>query len=99
MPRLKWSLFGTAAVLSLAAMPAFADETATDSSVQTETEAPPPAAQSGLRLENVLVTAQKREEDIQDVTAAITALSEDTLDRLGIQDIDNLQYQVPGLNS
>ena len=98
MPRLKWSLFGTAAVLSLAAMPAFADETATDSSVQTETEAPPPAAQSGLRLENVLVTAQKREEDIQDVTAAITALSEDTLDRLGIQDIDNLQYQVPGLN-
>ncbi|TVS17784.1 MAG: TonB-dependent receptor [Gammaproteobacteria bacterium] len=53
-----------------------------------------PAAQTGeparRMIDEVVVTAQKREESIQDVPLAVTALSDLQLDRAGVQDIRDL---------
>ena len=48
-------------------------------------------------LTGVTVTARKREETLQDVPVAVTAFTADTLDRLNIQDIGDLDAQVPNL--
>ena len=45
-----------------------------------------PVMAQGSALEEVIVTAQKREESIQDVGIAITAFSGEQLDALGITD-------------
>ncbi len=45
----------------------------------------------------IVVTAQKRAQDIQDVPLAITAFSQEGLDRFGIQQFDDLADFVPGL--
>jgi iron complex outermembrane receptor protein len=49
-------------------------------------------------LEEVVVTATKREERLQDVPTAITALSAETLARAGIQDFRDYATLVPGLS-
>jgi len=49
------------------------------------------------QIDEVIVTAEKRAENIQDVSAAITALSSDALGAAGIQDITRLENVVPGL--
>jgi len=51
----------------------------------------------GAVLEEVIVTARKREEAIQDVPVSITALTGDQLRDAGITNIKDLGYQVPGL--
>ncbi len=48
-------------------------------------------------LEEVVVTAQKREQSIQDVGISITALSGDTLNALGLDNMQEISQQVPGL--
>lgn len=48
-------------------------------------------------LEEVIVTAQRREEDIQDVPIAITVLDQAFLDRHDLQTIENLSSFVPNL--
>ncbi|WP_457392081.1 TonB-dependent receptor [Roseateles sp. P5_E1] len=62
----------------------------------------PAAAQSAAEpavttLEVVKVTARKREESLQDVPVAVTALTADQLDKLAIKDLGDLQGQVPNL--
>ena len=47
--------------------------------------------------QEIIVTAQRRSESVQDVPIAITALSGDALDRAGIQDTENLSTLTPGL--
>ena len=62
--------------------------------------ATPAAAQvtSGNSAEDVIVvTAQKREQDIRDVPLAVTVFDQDGQDRLGIQQFDDLADFVPGL--
>jgi iron complex outermembrane receptor protein len=55
-------------------------------------------AQNRTSLEEIIVTAQKREEAIQDVPIAITALGADTLEKQGIATLKDLQGgQVPSL--
>ncbi len=57
-----------------------------------------PAAEPAVTtLEVVKVTARKREESLQDVPVAVTALSAEQLDRLAIKDLGDLQGQVPNL--
>ncbi len=61
---------------------------------------PSPAAQpinGGLGLETVIVTARKREENIQSVPISITALTQDDLDRLSIRTIEDLRYVSPSV--
>lgn len=58
----------------------------------------PAIAQSRTMLEEVIVTAQKREEAIQDVPIAITALGADALKAQGVDNLVDLQGgQVPSL--
>jgi outer membrane receptor protein involved in Fe transport len=48
-------------------------------------------------LDKIIVTAQKREEALQDVPVVVTALSEQALEDNGVRDIKDLQNMVPGL--
>lgn len=48
-------------------------------------------------LEEVVVTAQKRSENIQDVAIAITAMSAEMLEGARIETTQDLQLAVPGL--
>ena len=48
-------------------------------------------------LDKIVVTAQKREEALQDVPVVVTALSERALQDNGVRDIKDLQTMVPGL--
>lgn len=48
-------------------------------------------------MEEVLVTAEKRSESVQDVSASITALSSDMMARAGIDDVTRLEHVVPGM--
>src|SRR5688572_3877305 len=48
-------------------------------------------------LDAIVVTAQKREESLQDVPIVVTALSRETLEDNGIRDVKDLQMLVPGL--
>lgn len=57
-----------------------------------------PAADPAVTtLDVVKVTARKREETLQDVPVAVTALTADQLDKLAIKDLGDLQGQVPNL--
>ncbi len=58
--------------------------------------ATPVRAQQSV-LEEVIVTARKREEAIQDVPVAITAFSGNQLRDAGITNIKDLGYQTPGM--
>src|SRR5207344_340522 len=48
-------------------------------------------------LEAITVTARRREETLQDVPIAITALSAKTLETLNVQNLGDLQGNVPNL--
>ncbi len=48
-------------------------------------------------LDEIIVTAQKREQNVQDVAIAITAISGDQLKSKGIDSPSDLQFSVPGL--
>ncbi len=48
-------------------------------------------------LEEVVVTAQKREQNIQDVGVSITALSGDQIEALGLRSSEDIAAQTPGL--
>ena len=49
-------------------------------------------------LEEVIVTAQRTEQSLQDVPIAVTALSSDDLDTKQVITFSDLQLNVPGLN-
>ena len=55
------------------------------------------SAQEQGALEEVLVTAQKREQSLQDVPIAVAALSADALRDAGVQNISDVSHQVPAL--
>lgn len=54
-----------------------------------------PAASQGL--EEIVVTAQKREQNLQDVPVAVTALTADALANRGIQEVTDITRAVPSL--
>jgi iron complex outermembrane receptor protein len=49
-------------------------------------------------LDEIIVTAQKRAENLQDVPISIAAVSSDTLEKAGAQTLDAVQRLTPGLN-
>lgn len=75
------SLFGAAIILPLS----------TTTTVYAE------SGKSSRLLEEVIVTAQKREEDSQDIPIMISAFSGDKLDALGVESTADLQKITPGL--
>jgi len=54
-------------------------------------------AQQQTQLEEVIVTAQKREQAIVDVPMTISSMDSDTLNELGIDRFDSLSDLIPGL--
>ncbi|MCG8506621.1 MAG: Plug domain-containing protein, partial [Sphingomonadales bacterium] len=59
------------------------------------------AAEDGtgsLLMDEILVTAQKREQDIQQVGIAITAFSGEQMRRLGVEESTELALMVPGVH-
>ena len=55
-------------------------------------------AQAQGALEEIVVTAQKRDQSLQDVSVAVTAVSGDELKALGITDSFRLEILAPGLH-
>lgn len=54
------------------------------------------SARSASTLEEIIVTAQKREERLMDVPLSITALTNADLERQGIDNMEDFARQVPG---
>ncbi len=54
-------------------------------------------AKKPATLDSVTVTARKREETLQEVPVAVTAFTSDALDKLQIEDLGDLDAQVPNL--
>jgi iron complex outermembrane recepter protein len=72
------------AAIAATALPAFAQQT-------------PPDGAAAADIDRIVVTAQKREQQIEDVPIAINAYSGDFLQAQGIQDYGDLGTLVPGL--
>ena len=63
-----------------------------------QTDASKPASEGkGDRIEEIVVTAQKREQRLQDVPITVSAVTADTAQRLGVQGTQDLANAVPGL--
>lgn len=78
----KFLLASSALAIIATSTPAFAQEAEDDAGVNAE----------------IVVTAQKREENLQDVPAAISVVSAEQLDQRGVVNITSLQQLVPSLN-
>lgn len=60
--------------------------------------APQPAVPDAVtRIDDVVVTANKRSQSVQEIAAAVSALSGETLEQRGITDAAGLQFAVPSL--
>ena len=57
-----------------------------------------PAASAGSGLEEIVVTARRREERVQSVPIAITAFSQADIDKKQIRQIRDLSQNVPSLS-
>ncbi|GGO15262.1 TonB-dependent receptor [Iodidimonas muriae] len=64
----------------------------TDANLRT-----PDARPSGFSVEEIVVTARRRTESLQDVPIAVSAFSGDSLDRMGTVDITGLNQMVPNV--
>ncbi|MDH2135187.1 TonB-dependent receptor [Sphingobium yanoikuyae] len=49
-------------------------------------------------LDEIVVTAEKREENLQNVPIAVTAMTGETLTATGISNVEDLQFFVPGVS-
>jgi outer membrane receptor protein involved in Fe transport len=84
--------FSTAGALSVVLAGAAA---ATEANTPDTGAAPAPATGA---LEEIVVTATRREENISKVPISITALSQDSLDQKGIRDMTEMVRFMPGVN-
>jgi iron complex outermembrane recepter protein len=48
-------------------------------------------------VDDIIVTAQKREQNLQDVPIVVTSLNQETLNNAGVRDIKDLQILTPGM--
>ncbi len=97
-----------AALASAIGMPAAAQDAASaDRPGQNETPATPgnpgvspgePAAGVDDGVGGIIVTAQKREQSLQDVPVVVSVLNAQQLEASGVRDIKDLQTITPGLN-
>jgi outer membrane receptor protein involved in Fe transport len=62
-------------------------------------QAPPPPASAGPQLEEIIVTAQKREENLQSVPVSIQALDSKKLEQLQVSKFDDYLKYLPSLSS
>ncbi len=89
-------LCGTILGVGLAmASPAHAEEASAAADAQADAAVSQGAAEAGS--DDIVITARRREESIQDVPVAVTALSGDALESQGIANIEQLRIAVPAL--
>lgn len=84
---------GTAMGLMMAAMPALAQQSQDAASHTGQV-----AETATATLEEIVVTARRREESLQEVPLSVTALSADALEQKAVRDIFDLQMATPGLS-
>ena len=82
--------FVRATCLSLATVPLALSFTAIPVFAQNE-------GSSVLELEEIVVTARRRDESLQDIPIAITAFGREQLDNAGFRGLEDLSLQVAGL--
>lgn len=81
------ALSSTAAMLAVAAsVPGFAQDAATQPAEETEAYG-----------NEIIVTAQKREQSLQDVSAAVSAVGGEALQNAGINNLQDIQQVVPAV--
>jgi outer membrane receptor protein involved in Fe transport len=80
----------TALIVALVSMSLSPDARAQAAAADPENDEP-------TTLSAITVTAQKREEALQDVPISVTALNEQILQDTGVRDVKDLQVLVPGL--
>jgi iron complex outermembrane receptor protein len=85
----RWLFIGLAALLSVAEVPAFAQE--------DPAKPKPPETTVQKAGEEIVVTARKREENVQEVPIAVSVVTADKLEEAATADISELQSQVPNL--
>lgn len=82
------------AILGAHAIAAWADQQATPAAQAT----PPTSAEAAGGLTEVIVTAQRREENIQNVPITIQALTNETLAQLNVQNFDQFIKYLPNVS-
>jgi len=87
-----------AALLVLAGWPATAQEVTQQNPAAQEEEQAEPADKTPIVGEEIVVTARKREENLQEVPIAVTAISGERLDEASIGDISELESRVPSIS-
>ncbi|WP_424153233.1 TonB-dependent receptor [Sinimarinibacterium flocculans] len=80
--------------LALAALCAYGSGAAAQ---PAEAADPAEARRAPTQIEEIVVTAQRREERLQDVPLAVTAFPEDQIEARGIDDVGDLNALAPGL--
>ena len=80
---LRHAVVAALTLASVSAVPAFAQTTSDTHEDRT--------------IESIIVTAQKREQGLQDVPIVVTAVSEQLLKDTGVRDIKDLTILTPGL--
>lgn len=85
-------LLSSSAYLMTAAVPAAAQEAAGYEPVADEN------ADASPRIEDIIVTARRREESLQSAPITVTAFSGDQLEERGITDFTRLAQATPGIN-
>ncbi len=102
MSRIQGISVSAAALLVGLTAPAFAQEDAAPAANAqadgaTEAQADEPAKKN-LQLEEIVVTAQKRAENIQDVPVSVSAVTGDSLKERGIDTFDSMANYTPNVN-
>ncbi len=83
--------------LALAVAAALAPGFALAQDAVSPTSPTPPAERSATQLDAVTVTAQRREETLQQTPVTITAISAEELERNQVMRIDDLKFSVPNV--
>ncbi|PCI53975.1 MAG: hypothetical protein COB36_11395 [Alphaproteobacteria bacterium] len=81
--------FGTALMSAVVAMALTSGATAQESAKAK--------VKGAFNLEEIVVTATKREENMQQVPVAMSVMGESELDRQGLQTLQDLQYEIPNM--
>jgi iron complex outermembrane receptor protein len=93
----RFKLSPLALAIAAAGFAPFAATAAPAADPSPEAEAEADAASDAAKLGEITVTARRREENLNEIPVAVTAFSEAKLETLNIEDLGDLQGQVPNL--
>lgn len=84
--------------IALSTVPAFAQEAAASSQTENIAQTTPATASDGAGIEDIVVTATKRETSAQKTPIAINVVGGETLSRVGLVSINAIANLAPSLN-